>query len=281
MIPKVAFTFWEGKQFTYLHALTVISFHKYNPEYKIIIYLSNNVDCDLVQWNTEEQSLQYTNLYNIYELQKINNIEIVDTPVKIQGYDGPLSSIWKSDIIRLVKLYEHGGIYIDFDMLFIGKIPYQLLNNDKLMLNYYVGSYSNGFMISKKENKIIKICLEDILFKLQNNIIYTEYMQFGPNLLNRIINDNKLNDEIHLIPIEYNIPYLPTEIGLLYSSSIDKTTDDTFVIHWYNGSKLSRQYCNNLNILNINPSSCIFEKKLYHVVCDLLYYNNYIDKSNP
>jgi hypothetical protein len=277
MIPKLAFAFWEGKQFTYLHALTVISFQKYNPDYKIIIYLSKQIDCDLVQWNTGEQSLVYTNLYDIYELKKINNVDIIEIDVKIQDYDKPLSSVWKSDIIRLAKLYEHGGIYIDFDMLFIGKIPDYLLNNDKFMLNRYMGTYSNGYMMSMKENKILKLCLDDIYFKLQNNMVYASYMQFGPNLLNTFItNEYKLEDEVYLIPIEYNIPYLPTEIDLLYSSPIiDKTTANTFAIHWYNGNQNSRKYCNNLNILNINPSSCIFEKKLYNIACDLLYYNNH------
>lgn len=264
IIPKIAFTFWEGLQFTYLHALTIKTFQKHNPDFRIIIYISYIKNNKMVMWNSGEQNKQYNNIYDINLLKDIPNVEFIEIDLnKILNYDGVLSSVWKSDIIRLLKLYEHGGMYIDFDILFIKKVPESLLQIDKLMFNTYNDVINNAVIISNKDNFILKILIDEILKIINNNNVQNEYMQFGPTLITRIIKNNKtLESYLYYIPNDMTCPYLWNEMDKLFLKNIDQTTENTFGIHWYNGANVSRNYCSNFDIRKINENNCIFEKKI-------------------
>ena len=263
-IPKIAFTFWEGSQFTYLHALTIISFQKFNPDFRIIIYISYNKNDNVIMWNSGEQNKKYNNLYDINLLKNIPNVEFIEVDLnKILDYNGVLSCVWKSDIIRLLKLYEHGGIYIDFDILFIKKIPESLFEINKLMFNTYEGVINNAVIISNKQNYILRILIKEILIKLTKNNIQNSYMQFGPILITNIIKENSdLEKDIYYIPNVMTCPYIWNEMDKLFLTNIDQTTEDTFCMHWYNGGDISRNYCSNFDIKKIDMNNCIFEKKI-------------------
>ena len=261
--PKIAFTFWEGSNFTYLHAITIISFQKFNPDFRIIIYISKVENSCLVKWNTGEQSKQYKNIYDINNLKSIPNVEFIEIDVnKIIGYDGVLSCVWKSDIIRLIKLYEHGGMYIDFDILFIKKIPEELFKNDKLMFNRYCGVINNAVIISIKENYILKEIIARIQVILRNNQIEEEYMLFGPTMITKVIKNTNLEKDVYYIPNDMTCPYLFNEMNKLFYTNINQTTENTFAIHWYNGDTSSRNYCADFDISKVDESRCIFEKLL-------------------
>ena len=266
IIPKIAFTFWEGSQFTYLHALTIISFQKYNPDFKIVIYISTIEQSHLITWDTNEHSMKYQNLYDIQQLKCIPNVELIEIDVnKMIGYNGALSCVWKSDIIRLLMLYEHGGMYIDFDILFINKVPEYLFQTKKLMFNTYSGVINNAVIISKKENYIIKKIIAIILENLRTNNINTQYMQFGPTLITQIIKDNICENDVYYIPNDMTCPYLPDEMKKLFYTNINQITTRTFAIHWYNGDEYSRNYCSKFDIDNINKTRCVFEKLLCNI----------------
>jgi hypothetical protein len=264
IIPKIAFTFWEGNQFTYLHALTIKTFQKHNPDFRIIIYISYKKDENVVMWSSSEQKKKYNNLYDINLLKNIPNVEFIEVDLnKILSYDGVLSSVWKSDIIRLLKLYEHGGMYIDFDILFIKKVPESLFNIDKIMFNTYENIINNAVIIANKRNNILKILIYEILKIITSNNIKDSYMQFGPVLITRIVYNNKnLEKDVYYIPNDMTCPYLWNEMDKLFLTNIDQITKDTFCIHWYNGSLPSRNYCSNFDIKKINKNNNIFEKIL-------------------
>lgn len=265
-IPKLVFTFWEGKQFTYMHYLTALTFRKYNPELKFIVYISSNENSKLITWNSHEHRQTYTNLIDINKLYEIDNIEIVYIDVNKEiNYNGYLSAVWKSDIIRILKLYEHGGIYIDFDILFIKKIPDYLFDiNQEMAFNTYEGVINNAFIVSKKKSNICKYILNNIYVKLYN--INNEYQQFGPSLITSLIKNTVHENKIYYIPNEETCPYIWNQMNVLFKTNNDLTTNNTFCIHWYNGSPESREYCNNFNINKIDKSKNVFEKLLYGVL---------------
>lgn len=263
-IPKIAFSFWEGPQFTYLHYLTIATFSKHNPDFIIYIYQSFE-DSSLVKWNTLEHSLTYkTNLYDIHKLKDIPNLQFIYVDfAKETGYHKPMSSVWKSDIIRILKLYEHGGFYIDFDTLFINKIDPSLFIIDKdIGFNTYVSVINNAFIVAKPHAPITKIILDHILYKLQSETVSNEYQQFGPTLITQLIINTPLQKLVYFIPNEMTCPYLWNEMNNLFYSNSIQYTNKTFCIHWYNGSKESRSYCSTFSIDHIDKYKNNFEKLL-------------------
>ena len=262
MIPELVFTFWEGKQFTYLHYLTVVTFKTYNPDIPLIVYLSETSD-ELVRWSSNEHSLEYNNIIDINTVSNIKGVEIKRIDVnKELNYTNKLSPVWKSDIVRILKLYEHGGIYIDFDILFISKIPSYLFHLEKEMaFNTYNNVINNAFIVSHKNSELCRVLLDNILNVLHHNM-NNGYQQFGPTLITKLIKNTSHEDKVYYIPNDQTCPYLWNQMDTLFFSNTDLTTKDTFCIHWYNGANSSSVYCNAFNIYNINSSNNIFEKLL-------------------
>jgi hypothetical protein len=260
----IAFTFWEGEQFSYCHFLTIKSLLHFNPELRVIIYSTNLKPITSLKWNTKEQELILNNKYDQNELKLFKNVELVSVDLsKEMDYDcSELTAVWRSDIVRILKLYEHGGIYFDFDTLFINKIPEDLLNTNECHFNKYYGVLNNAFLVAPPKSPIIKIILDNIKLILHSNQINNNYMLFGSPLITRLLlkqNGTPNFDGIKFIPNKLNCPYLCDQIDKLFYSNIDLTTESTFAIHWYNGSNISRKFVNDFNKNKINDS-CIFEK---------------------
>lgn len=266
MIPKIAFSFWEGDQFTYLHYITIVSFLKFNPDFRVIIYRSRTNITNKIKWlSGEQEGLSYTNTLSVDELGKLPNVELIDINVNAElNYSGELTSVWKSDIIRVLKLYEHGGFYIDFDTLFINKIPDFLLNMTyDFAVNTYHNVINNAFIAAKKGSYICKVLLDAIRQKLCSNNIQNIYMQFGPILYTQILYNNQEYEKyIYYIPNVMTCPYLWYEMDKLFYSNTCEYNKDTFCLHWYNGALMSRRYCAQFRLENIDPTRCIFEKLL-------------------
>ena len=200
-IPKIIFSFWEGNQFTQLHALTMYSCALYNPDFKIIIYTTDDIVFE-IQYGSNEHNFKYTNIYNINLLKNIPNLEFVNVNIHSEiNFQGKLSPVWKSDIIRIFKLYEHGGIYIDFDILFINKIPEYLLNiKEDCGFNKYDNTVNNAFILSTKNCNFINKVKDEILLKFKsNNINYGALYGKGisyTNILDESLHDNNLDNNI-------------------------------------------------------------------------------------
>lgn len=262
----IAFTFWEGDQFNYCHFLTIKSLLQFNPELRVIIYSSNLTPITSLKWNTREQELLLNNKYDQNELKKFKNVEFVSVDLnKEMNYDcSGLTVVWRSDIVRILKLYEHGGIYFDFDTLFINKIPDEILNTKECHFNKYYGVLNNAFLVASPKSPIIGLILDNIKLILHSNLITNNYMLFGSPLITRLLlnkDGTPKMDGIKFIPNELNCPYLCDQMDKLFYSNIDLTTDRTFAIHWYNGSNISRKFVNDFNKNKIS-GYCIFEKLL-------------------
>ena len=265
-----------------MHYLTMKTFSKYHPDFNIIIYRSiDDIQYDssdstivegtveskpsakLIMWNTGEHSITYNNLYDINLLKDISNVtfKYIDISKEI-GYDKPLSPIWKSDIIRIFKLYEHGGFYIDFDTLFINRIDESLLNlRHEVGFNTYTNVINNAFIISKPKSHIIHYILTVILYNLKTNIS-SEYQQFGPTLITKLILKTQYEKDVYFIPNEMTCPYLWNDMDKLFYTNIKQHTNNTFCIHWYNGAPTTRQYVSSFRIESIDKTKNIFENLL-------------------
>jgi hypothetical protein len=146
-IPKlIHLIYLKGIEFSDFHYACVKSMLNHMPSYKIVIY--NDI---------EPVGNKYWD-----DLKRYVSIECVESPNEFDDY--PLKYIqYKADVIRLEKLYEHGGIYLDLDMLIIKNFEH-IINTGK---DFYIseeGDKGNGlincFMASKPKNGFIKKWLE-------------------------------------------------------------------------------------------------------------------------
>jgi len=270
-IPKIFFTYWEGSQLSILHYYTILSLHKLNLDEEIIIYTSNNNNNKLVTWKTNEHSIPINDTISLQSIININpnKIKLININFKLEyDFDDNISVVYKADFVRICKLYEHGGMWFDFDILFIKKIP-DYLFNDK---DFYYFSYSNtiptGILFIKPKHIYLKKLLDESLKIIKNSKLIL-YQTIGPNLWNSFIysnNDFLLNSKKLENKIAY--PYDSENYNIIYDTLNDYTNETTICIHWYNGGIHSKEFINKFNKEYnriIDPNRNIIEKYLYFI----------------
>ena len=208
-IPKIIHQIWIGpkKRPDIWMDTFKIDYIKKNPDYKYILWNEENID------PLFEDFPIYKQVYNLED-----------------SYNG------KSDILRYLILYVHGGIYVDADsvwvndkslddllevvnesLVFVAKIPdYETITKkSKKFLNTITG----GVMGSSKNNSLMKLLIEGIesyiIRKWQNNkIAHVDYNRkkkihgpcqlIGPLYLNKILKDKNIT----IFPSKYFYPIL-------------------------------------------------------------------------
>jgi hypothetical protein len=265
MIPRLCFTFWEGDQFSKLHFLTIKSLVKYNPDMKIIIYTCTS-NSKLVAWNSYHHGASFSkNKVPFNDLHKISG-NITFTAIDfMKEYDisNELSPVYKADIVRIAKLYEHGGAWFDFDLLFIAQIPRQLFEIPTDLIWFTcANSIPTGFIVAVPNVPIVKK-LFDTLLSRKDNI--AEYQTIGPDLWFELFyKNNDLLRNTTCLPYQLVYPYISYEIPqLIWKSDNRQLSSDTFAIHWYNGDPNVKKFIDNLDFNNLSPNRSVLEKYIY------------------
>lgn len=246
-MEKIAFTFWDGPQLSLLNIISILSFTKLNPSIHLIIYtLEGNTDAN-VSWKTDEHSNDILNQYSLELLKTESNLSIV----KINPKDIAqiASSIQIADFVRIQKLFEHGGIWIDSDILFYKEIPGWIWDATKspgFVISYF-NTITTGFLGLPKASIAAELALKEAFLIQENNQFHKNYQSFGPDLWKNIfLKYPKELINIHFLSDTVIYPIIWLDLDkFYYQKRIDLLKENTIGIHWYNGSPTSRSFINN------------------------------------
>jgi hypothetical protein len=253
-IPKLAFTFWSGDQLSYLHVLTIKSVCFFNPDYEIVIYTTKQPEgaAPTRQWKTEEHNLAYSELFSLSELGKLRNVDI--RYVDLADYTGcaaEFSDVHIADAVRILKLKEHGGIWFDFDILFLK--PFwedfsEIMQPEHSVVTMKSPSAAHiwtGFLVAEPNAPLLTRLHARVLDILRTKTSHVmSYQEIGPFLWTALINEDR--EGLNLIDPRYMYPYAWNET-LEYFTSVDKqtrATGTTIGIHWFNGALRTRKFIN-------------------------------------
>ena len=101
-IPRIFHLVWIGdKPLSYLSEICIKSIHIHNPDYRIVLHHTNNElpNNGIIQSLVKEYNLECNLVSNIKNIQGVELNRITG----------------QSDLIRLLVIYNYGGIYIDLD----------------------------------------------------------------------------------------------------------------------------------------------------------------------
>lgn len=209
-IPKIIHYCWFGntKKSTLINEC-ILSWKKYLPDYKII------------EWNEKNSDLSHPFVKQAYSKKKWAFV---------------------SDYVRLQKLYEYGGIYLDTDMMVLKGIDV-FLDNDCFFGAEDENLISVGIVGSTVQNKFIKKCLMrydfiDFDLNLATTItmpsIVTKIFRQVNNYKNSFKSTITLGD-VTIFPVEFFYPisfYERHEIN----NYISYIQPNTYMIHLWSSS---------------------------------------------
>ena len=249
-VERIAFTFWAGKEFSLLNLISLLTFAKKNPEVSLIVYtVDDSFVFEKSTWETGEQELEITNKFTLFDLIKYSSgSNITITPLDSNMYKDFMTSVHLADFIRIEKLYEHGGIWIDSDILFLKQLPHFFFDeSNQFNVTSYANTIPTGILGSQRGGMMIARLYELALTERKQLNARSPYQVLGPNLWAKLFSDNHLDmSGINFFPPRLFYPYMWNEMHNFYDSSLgNRVGDDTYGIHWYNGNEASRRFINN------------------------------------
>lgn len=273
-IPKRCFTFWQGRNFSKLHYYTIYSLVKYNPGLEIVVYTSRSVNEQVVTWDTDEHAIEITNrvpftsVYNFGEQVKVVTVDLQ----REYGISNEISVVHKADFIRIAKLYEHGGVWFDFDILFIRPIPDTIFEKTTTELFYFnlffvdgkVLVIPTGFIAARANLPILKELLEHAMTESMKP---GGYQKIGPELWTSTFIKHK-DSLTNAVVLDRNIvyPYDHNEVeDLVSNGGVDRVKPNTVGIHWFNGSMHIKKFINRDRRTILYPARCPLNKYIRFV----------------
>lgn len=210
MIPKLIHLCWTNKDILNVKSPLVEegikNVYKLNPEWVIDISTDNDIDDYL------KERLNCSD-YNLIKKRHI---------------------VSKSDLWRLFKIYECGGVYIDVDRLV--NIPFcQIITEGiKWVLPYNNRDFSHDLMISSPLNPVFKLCIEMYIERIKAGCDNTYFL--GPqtymhaiisSLFNKLSNENYSFESLNkMAEIINQVPFIkcsyenPPQKTILYNGKI-------------------------------------------------------------
>ena len=254
-IPKRMSFYWDTNAMSYLQYLTVVSFHKHNPDWQIYVY-EPSIMFDKNTWITEEHNEKYTGK-NYYELfKKLDYISFEKFDFETIGISNNISEIFKSDLIRWYLLDKYGGGWSDMDVLYlqpmhklnlVGQMIRGEIETTDIVFAYDNPSYLIGFLLSSPNNgffsKVLGMAKKNMNSKIYQSCgaesiknHYTDIEKIAKNYKNLHIASLRLSDIY---------PYKYADLPKLYASD-----DETYIkcttlgVHWFNGAPISKIFNN-------------------------------------
>lgn len=254
-IPKKLHTYWNGSSMSELQAFTVSSFHKYNPDWEINVYVPKQ----------EAQSSQkyipdYTGKDYFPSVKALDYVNIKTIDLDDYGINPELHDILRSDIFRYYKLYDEGGVWSDFDVIWLkpmshfknieyhGDVAYDDIRTVVSMNHGSAGAHSIGILIHCKNDPYMASVIE--LTKKVGPPYKHEV--FGAKMIQREYNSLESMSEFDGVigtRLETYYPYSlwphRNNIHMLYQgNSLGFINNNVLCVHWYNGHHYSKNYVN-------------------------------------
>jgi hypothetical protein len=260
-VPKICHFYWGGSSpMPELMIFTILSFHRYNPDWQIIVYstLQKNEDLGVNLFNPVYVGKDYFPLLESMPFVIIKKINISD-----YGIRRGIHSSMGSDLLRTNVLYYIGGIYCDFDVLWLKSIN-EIVNIDCIgnplkfdaticLYQFKTGFHSIGVVIAKKNSRFIYLWMN------YQRMIHKRlsYQLFGNELLNKKFHGlreiQSLLPGILALKYETFYPYSIYNLKQLYVDNDLSPLDNknTLALHWFNAHPLTQDYLGN----NYQPCS--------------------------
>jgi len=243
-----------------LQVFTIKTFHRLNPKWIINVYTPTKA------YNGNAVYIPvYTGEDYFPLIKKMSFINIINIDLQNYGVSMSMHNILRSDIFRYYILFEYGGVWSDFDVIWLKPLSY--INNIQTeglvsvkemgamvtLYNTTSGHHNIGVLLSVEKHPFYKTLIDKTIFIQNNNTTDDKafgHQEFGSEMWGNLYPDlesitNRFPDVIGF-KYETFAPYSIFNIDKLYLE-IDLTpikNDNVIGVHWFNGHSLSKEYIN-------------------------------------
>jgi hypothetical protein len=258
-IPKILHLYWDGNPMSFLQSLTVVSFHKYNPDWKIVVHVPDEEYKGRMRFNfiPDYVGQDYFNTVSDLDYVNINVIDLAQFSVRKDVH-----GILRSDIFRYNILYNEGGVWSDFDVLWLKPVEHFANTNyfgdvaadDISAVVSFItgvgGGHSIGILMHAKEDPYIGSVIEltkrvkpPFSHEVFGSVMLSAAYPTLDSIRSKYPKTVGARFETYY---PYNIhPPNKTIQNLYRGVNLEPLYDNNVLcLHWYNGHVLSKAYIN-------------------------------------
>jgi hypothetical protein len=254
--------------------MTVDTFHKHNPDWTINVYVPIQ---SYEGKNTYIPDYTGEDFFPRVENNPIVNIIEIDLNDFCIRKD--LHNILRSDIFRYRALHDQGGMWSDFDVLWLKPVSHLSTTINKefnnIVCTYDIHGnrplhYNIGILMSSMLHPLYKLLMDrcNAIQSIEND--KPNHQEYGVLMWKDLFPTVELLLEKFpdTVKIEYPVfyPYSIYEMGRLYSMcDMSVINENTMCVHWFNGHVLSKKFVNGVPILQ-NCSMTEIIKRIEEVI---------------
>lgn len=284
MIPKTMYFYWGNDRLSWLRYMSIYSFRKLNPDWKVYLYYSRPFYKKEKTWNSivEQDFFNYTNKKNY--LNEVNKLNVRVVQWDLQNPEKPADLNWnyigpshKSNFFKWQTLSVKGGFYSDLDILYIKPMDdlYEKIKDFNTGI-CYTTIFSIGFLASSSANQIYYtlfkeafkrytqdryqcVGVETLYNLLMGNDMWEEDGSINWNYIHKVpllklLHEKFPSSKIYNFPMDLVYPFKYNEPWMMFQrppeESLPRIKDDTIGIHWFAGDPVSQEYNNKLDHVN-------------------------------
>lgn len=243
-----------------------------NSEYipKIIFRLGSHKIEDLPSEIIQlyKETLECNKDYEMFyfdDEDKINFIKENYPQRYINAYEKLIPKAFRADFCRYLILYKYGGVYMDFSSSLLIPLDYII----KSYKNIYVRdrivcpAIANGFIATIKESEILKLCIDECLYNIENNyygfdcLCVTGTIVLGNAIVKSNIEGLFVDDKIQLGHINNNTYIYSWEWT---TEDFAKDIDNQYIIKFHSDNHYDILYKNTERYMVLWDKKMVFKK---------------------
>lgn len=268
--PKILHLYWDLSTFSYLHFLTIESFNKYHDNWDIRIHYPKKRN-ENIDWHTDEQKVKLTCKDYFQALKQFNNVSFHEINIEVDFLKNA-SEVIKSDYYRYYLLYTYGGVWSDFDILYINNI-FDIIKEDlnNIIFRCQIENhkyYPIGLFCSQKDSKLFNF----ILKQCENFYNKDEYQSIGSEMWNKLFPTEcqiyEIDSKTKILDHEFYLPLNAEEVDDIFQNINNITFGkNTVGVHWFNGCDMAKKYQNQLDerLENFQPK-CLMDNLIQEYI---------------
>jgi hypothetical protein len=271
-IPKKCHFFWNGLPMTYLQTLGVVSFHKYNSEWEIIVHKAKQKP---EEYGENRYIQEYNGVDFFHMIENLNYVKFNSLDLKDCHLPKDAPTIMATDLLRTYILHKEGGVYSDHDVIWLKPMS-EFVNIDCIgnpsnfestacLYKQINGHHNMSVMVSEQGSPFI-----DSIVQAQRRIgaPYSD-QKFSAELLNSMYPNfyNITAKYPRVLGLQYKTfyPYSTFNMGQLFLeddlSPIE--SQDVMCVHWFANNSVTREVVHNDKYMSHCSMSRILRQEGY------------------
>jgi hypothetical protein len=261
-IPKILHLYWDRSPMSLLQTFTVLTFHRLNPDWKIVVYL--------IKQDLEKQTYipSYTGRDYFPIIEPF--VEFKEVDLVKEGVSLDMCAILATDNLRRKALYNEGGVYSDFDVLWLKPMRIFPYENFECTVCFYkegTGHHSVGVTVAERGSGYLK----SLIGEYDKVKFPYKHQAFGSDIDNvkypNLAYVNKLFPRVCGVPYNVFYPYDIYDLERLYLLNDLTPLKNAVCLHWFNGHKLTKEYINeNKYDRNCSMTTILKRENLFDIV---------------